>query len=395
MKPNIISVNAKVGRSVNRAMILNLIREKQPISRIQIARLTGLNRSTVSSIVNMLLEEELIFEEMTADKNIGRNPINLRLKSGRYFVGAVNIDKSVTKIAISDIDGSLKAKGEIETRTENPSMFFSECVDAVYNLAKNINIEKLEGIGFTITGIVDSENLIVKYSPILGWEDFDIKEAVSASHPEITNIAAENDAKASALAELWFGKQETDLSNFVFVSVGAGIGSGVVVSSNLLNGEFSAAGEFGHMTLTENGALCSCGLRGCWEAYASDKATIKRYVEISAKDEDFDIQDIIDRALKGEVEAAETMKQTGHYLGLGIINIVKSIDPHSIIVGGKIVKAWEIVYPEIIKVIEERTFFGSKKNIRILPTSLETRPRLLGAATLAIRQIFDDYKIMV
>jgi len=395
MKPNIISVNAKVGRSVNRAMILNLIRKKQPISRIQIARLTGLNRSTVSSIVNMLLEEELIFEELTADKNIGRNPINLRLKSGRYFVGAVNIDKAVTRIAISDIDGSIKAKTEIETRGEDPEIFISECVDAVYNLLRKTSIESIKGIGFTITGIVDSENLIVKYSPILGWKDFNINEAVCASHPKIENIAAENDAKASALAELWFGKQDIDLSNFVFVSIGAGIGSGVVVSSNLLNGEFSAAGEFGHMSLTENGALCSCGLRGCWEAYASDKATIKRYVGISASKQDIDIQDVIDRALKGEVEATETIKETGYYLGLGITNIIKSLDPRSIIIGGKIVKAWEIIYPEIMKVIEEKTFFGSKKNIKILPTSLKTKPRLLGAATLAIRQIFEDYKIMV
>lgn len=395
MDSKIISVNAKVGRSVNRAVILNLIREKQPISRIQIARLTGLNRSTVSSIVSALLDEELIFEEFTADKNIGRNPIDLRLKLGKYFVGAINIDGDITRFAVTDIDGSVKTISKIETNPEDPEEFIKICVDHINKMAKSINLEKLEGIGFTITGIVDSKKLTVNYSPNLGWENFNIGKVVSDNYPDIRNVAVGNDAKASALAELWFGKPEADLTNFVFVSIGNGIGSGVVVSNNLLNGEYYAAGEFGHMTIYENGERCACGLKGCWEAYASETAVVRRYQEITNINEELELPDIIKKALKGETEALEIMKETGYYLGLGIVNIIKAIDPKSIVLGGKMITAWEIIYPEIIKVVEERAFFGTKKNIQILPTSLDVRPRLLGAATLAIKQLFDDYKIMV
>jgi len=117
---NFITGNAKILRGINRGMILNLIREKQPISRIKIARLTGLNKSTVSSIISELLKGDLIFEQVNEDQNIGRNPIDLFLKLGKYYIGAINIDSSLSRFAVVDIDGSVKGISSIETESENP-----------------------------------------------------------------------------------------------------------------------------------------------------------------------------------------------------------------------------------------------------------------------------------
>ena len=146
------------------------------------------------------------------------------------------------------------------------------------------------------------------------------------------------------------------------------------------------------------GEQCTCGNLGCWEAYASERAAVKRYVKRAVReyDEKIDVifQDIIDLARDGDEISMEIISENGKYLGYGISNIIKALDPHAIILSGKITQLWDVIYPEIIKVVESRAFVGNKQ-INILPTSLEISPRLLGAATLAIKTIFDDYKIMV
>ncbi len=378
-------------------MILNIIRERQPISRINIARLTGLNKSTVSSIISELLKEDLIFEQVNEDQNIGRNPINISLKLGKYYVGAINIDSSVTRIALADIDGSIKGTANIETVPKNAVKFVEKCIEELNALCERLKIGNLEAVGVSIAGIVDAEHMKVSFAPNLGWEDFNIGELLIKNLPKVKNIAVGNDAKSSALAELWFGNHEVDLSNFVFLSIGQGIGSGIVVENKLMNGEFNASGEFGHMVIYEGGEQCTCGNKGCWEAYASERAIINRYA--SAKPDtldntaDYIAQDIIDLAKNNDELAIEILKKTGYYLGLGVSNIIKAVDPHAIIIGGKITQVWDIVFPEITSIVMQRAYFGKKKNIKILPTSLRTLPRLMGAATLAIEEIFDGLKI--
>lgn len=399
MKNNVISVNAKVVRSVNRAMILNLVREKQPISRIQIARICGLNKSTVSSIVNDLLEEDLIYEKNTQDNNIGRNPINLYLKLGKYFIGAISIDYSITRFAITDLDGSIILETSEYTNSENAEEYIKNSIKTIRTIAEKNGIKKLKGLGVTISGIVDSNKMIVNYASNLGWRNFNIGEILKRECPDIEHIAVGNDAKASAMAELWFGSMAGNLNNFVFLTLGSGIGTGIVVEKQLINGEFNACGEFGHMSIYEKGDKCICGNVDCWEAYASDKATVKRYrerVKINVnKNVDVEVQDIIDLANQGDLPALEVIKETGYFIGLGIINIIKAIDPQAIIIGGRIISCWSHIYPEMLKVIREKAFFFGEKEIKILPTSLVVRPRLLGAATIAIKKIFDDYKIIV
>ena len=393
----IITGNSKILRGINRTMILNIIREMQPISRSNIAKITGLNKSTVSSIIVDLLAEDLIFEQASEESNVGRNPINLFLKLNKFYVGAINIDSSLTRFAIADIDGSLKGQSSIDTEPKHPEQFVEQCIVELQKLCKKLNINHLEGLGVNVTGIVDSKNLIVTFAPNLGWEDFNIGEVIRRQLPDIKNISVGNDAKSSALAELWFGDHEMNLSNFVFLSIGPGIGSGIVVENKLMKGEYQASGEFGHMIIFEGGEHCTCGNHGCWEAYASDRAIVSQYLakKPGKVNHNVDImaQDIINLANQNDPLAIEILKQTGYYLGLGIANIIKAIDPHSIIIGGKITQAWEIIYPEIQAVVKQRAYFGRKKNITIQPTSLKVLPRLLGAATLAIQEIFDGLTI--
>jgi len=345
--------------------------------------------------VNELLDQDLIYEEMVQDQNVGRNPILLHLKLGRNFVGAINLDSAKSRVAIVDIDGSLLALQELETQSKDPSRFIEKCARELRRMQQKKGVQNLAGIGFSIAGIVDPDNELVINAPNIGWKNFEIGSVSREIFEDVDNLQFENDAKASALAELWFGVGEiTDISDFVFLTVGIGIGTGIVVEKSLLGGYMHAAGEFGHMTMFPNGEYCNCGNSGCFEAYASDRASVKRFQRLcKSRDSASHITEVIDKALKNDPNARQTLEETGNYLGLGIANILKAVDPEAVVIGGHIVKAWDIIFPEIQKVVKEHIFFDIKREVKIFPTSLKIRPRLLGAATLALKELFRDYRI--
>ncbi len=394
----IIGGNARLVRNINRAAILNLIREQQPISRVKISRITGLNKSTVSSIVAELLENDYLVENLVLDNHVGRNPYQLQLKTGRYFVGAVNIDSRLIRAAIVDIDGRVKMKSELQNTFSGPQEFVGAAVDLVNRLQKKLTIKELVGIGVTIAGLIDQRSGYVTVAPNLGWKDVPLGDLFN-EHPGCnSSVYFENDAGASALAELWFGTGLVkSYSNFVFVSVGAGLGTGIVIDRKVLEGKSFAAGEFGHMNLFDHGESCVCGNEGCWEAYASDRATVRRYLEKTDKKIDESnpllIQDVCSAADKGDKIAESVLKKTGYYLGLGVSNILRALDPPAIVIGGRILQSWDIIYPEILTGLARRSFFGLEKKVMVLPSSLKERPRLIGAATLVLREFFSDYRI--
>jgi predicted NBD/HSP70 family sugar kinase len=387
--------NSKVVRDLNRSTVLGIIRDQQPISRAKIAQMTNLNKSTVSSIVNSLLDEMLLEEQEAKSRNVGRNPINLRLKTGKHFFGAIYLDSALTRLAIVDIQGTVLQCQDIETDTAHPEQFIVRCIRELEVLRAPGGYPEFMGIGITVAGIVDSSQAKVVFAPNLGWEDLDIGKIVGEHCPDVASIALENDAKASAISELWFGHHDIPLSNFVFLLVDRGVGAGVVVDRRILNGDSHSAGEFGHMTIIEGGERCTCGNDGCWEMYASDRATVSRYVTQSGLNGGaarLSLDDVIREAEQGNRIARDVLMECGYFLGIGIVNIIKSVDPATVIIGGRITRAWNIIYPEMMSVVTKRGFYGRNGTTSILPTSLAAKSPLLGAAALAIRTFFSDFK---
>jgi len=392
----ITSINPKVGRNINRAIILNAIREKQPVSRTKISEITGLNKSTVSNIVTTLLDEELIREAVSKNSEVGRNPIDLSIKRERNFVGAIYVDSIDTTLAIVDIDGTVMTKMTVKTDASNPKSFIPGCLDTLRKMHLQYQSHPLKNIGISVAGIVDSAHSRVVYSSNLGWQDLDIGSIIQEHNPEVDLLTIENDAKASALAELILGKHKIASSNLIFLSIGPGIGAGIVVDNHILSGSSHAAGEYGHMTLVEGGEQCTCGNKGCWEVYACDRATVGYYSRIAQdRREGIGIEALADLALAGDKNAVDAFRKSGEYVGLGIANIIRTIDPQNIVIGGSVVRVWSIIYPVIMDTVNRRGFFGKQRNTVILPTSLTDNPPLLGAAALSIRRIFTDYRIIL
>jgi predicted NBD/HSP70 family sugar kinase len=251
----------------------------------------------------------------------------------------------------------------------------------------------------SIAGVVDASLSKVLFAPNLGWGNISIGELLAKRFPDVAITAVENDAKASAIAELWFGDHKINLSNFVFLSVGRGIGTGIVIDKRILTGESHLAGEFGHMVLQEGGERCACGNRGCWEAYASDQATLRRYAMAKNLDQktvsEMSIDDVIAAAKSGDHIAVRELKTSGQYIGIGIANVIKAVDPAAIVIGGHLTRVWDMVAGDIVEAERQHSFFGEREHTPILPTSLSARPSLLGAAALAQRVFFGDVRISI
>ncbi|MCH7681925.1 ROK family transcriptional regulator [candidate division KSB1 bacterium] len=219
---NFISGNHKIVCNINRSAVLNLVREKQPVSRVVLSKLSDLNKSTVSSIVRELLEEKLIYETRNGESTGGRKPILLQLNRQDYFIGAIDFVPNYTYVAIGDIEANILQKKTIKTENKHPEDFIRTCLLELLELKAGLGCPNLKSIGISVPGIVDGASGKVFVAPDLEWKNINIKkiykEVIFKNHHE--SVIIENEANASALAEQWFGNALENNSNRVFISEG-------------------------------------------------------------------------------------------------------------------------------------------------------------------------------
>jgi predicted NBD/HSP70 family sugar kinase len=206
----------------------------------------------------------------------------------------------------------------------------------------------------------------------------------------------DNGARLAALAEVWLGSHTSrPPQDLVFLDVSEGVGAGIVIRGQLYHGSLNGAGEFGHISLDQSGPLCSCGGRGCLEVFASDQATIARYRELCRAENclaeienGITIEELIERGAAGNPRAIEAVRQTAGFLGRGLIPIIYSVNPEVIVLGGAITKAWEIIYPEIRRVLAAHVTRFYSSHVTIIPSTLGDKPSLAGAIALVLARAF-------
>lgn len=392
-----IAGKSSILRSINRGIVLNVIRREQPISRSRIATVTGLNPSTVSEVTAELIKEQLLYEKSHNGHGVGRTPISLYLKYDGHFLGAIQIDESESRVAIADLGGNVRMSASVCSDTSDAPGFIYVCVRKLLELADALGVRNLETIGVAVSGIVDPGKATIVLAPALGWENVEVGRIARSVFPDVGEVVVGDVVKASAVAEVLFGDNKVDLSNSVYLRVGDNVGAAIFVDGRALLGEHFSSGELSHMVIHEGGAICDCGVRGCWEAYVSNHATSLRYVSHSEKTGGTeslpDVLEMISRARNGDNLAASVLKQTGHYLGIGIATIVKTIDPSSVIIDGAIVAGWGLIYPEIMRVLRRRLPPAGMRFAEVIPASRRTEPFPMGPLALAIHQRFNGYRI--
>ena len=374
-------------RYINRQIVLNYVREREPISRAEIARETDLQRSTISAIVEDLKGEGLVEEIGEGESTGGRRPTLLRLRTAGAIALGVSITPTRTTIASSDLAGRVVEQDEFLTSPDFATTF-RNVIDVLRDFSHR-NKGSIEAVGISVPGLVDAEAGNALYVPYFKWRDLPLVKMISAEVG--LPVIIENDANSVALAELWFGRPEvSDARDFILVLVAEGVGTGIIFDGQVYRGQRGAAGEFGHMVIGPHAPVpCSCGNRYCWEAFSSERAALARYLNLSGEQEraEFGFGELVDQALRGEVNSSAALIETAHYLGIGISNLVVGFSPEAVVVGGEIARAWSLVESALTETIEQSVRRGLP-SARILPSTLGEKPVLRGALSLVLASKF-------
>ena len=382
-------------REINRHILLNLVREHQPISRADLARRMALGRGMVTILVNELLEEGALYEGALAELPRGRRPKMLHVETRDRLVVAIDVRFSRTDVLLSDLGGRQIALERFATRF-GPEELLDELAIRVRRLLRtHAARRRCQGIGMVIPGMVDRGSGRVLNAPQLGWRDVQVRAGLAARTGLAVHV--ENAPAACALAHIWLSERANGIRDFVYVSVSDGVGTGVVVNGEVVRGHAHTAGEFGHIPVTADGPHCLCGSQGCLEAHTSNLATVARYLghELSPaiarellQQSGVTVDDVVRRAGEGDERARAALADTGRYLGMGISMIVQALNPAQIVVGGEITGAWNVVEPAIRAEVAMRALTPRAAETPVIPEPAGRMPRLLGAIALVAAPVY-------
>jgi predicted NBD/HSP70 family sugar kinase len=374
-------------RDINQTIFLHVIREKQPISRADIAKHTGLRAGTVSAIVNRLIKNGLVYEGTEGPSSGGRPPKYLYINAESFYVLAIDIGVTDSVYAVSDFNGRILQQRSMLTEGE-PAKFLNKLADSIEELVqKQFPRARFAAMGVSLPGLIDRETGSIVSSPNLEWNDVPVRKLLQDRLK--LPVFVENDANAAAFSELWYGPlDEAAVQTLLFILVVEGLGTGLIINRELRVGSRFGLGGFGHMSIDPNGELCSCGRRGCWETFASERATVERFHRVTAKQglPFVGIHELIGRAKNGDEMALESIKITAEYLGEGISNLVHGIYPEAVVIGGNITEAWSIIEPILRNKLRSK-YLVDPDQILIRPASVQ-RPSLFGAIPIALQNYF-------
>jgi N-acetylglucosamine repressor len=385
--------NRELIRAINRSHILNTIKTHGPIGRAEIARQIGLSPATVTSITAELISQNLVLEKETGDSSGGRRPILLVINpKGGYVVG-IKLTEDHAIFALTDLDATVIAKSEMKLMHHQPDLVVDDLAKMVMQFIQEQGIAKkqLLGVGVGLSGIVDAERGVLRQSPIYGWKDLPLRNMLQRKLHIPTYI--ENDVNTLTLTEKWFGHGQ-QVDNFLIVTIGRGVGMGIVVNGQFYHGHEGGAGEFGHTVIVPDGLACACGKRGCLEAYVSDPSLIRAAQEAvdrgELKESVLTIEELIELAKKRKPVVVNIFSKAGRLLGVGVANLINLFNPKKIIISGEGTRAGDFLFNPMKESIRENTMPGlyDPQTVEIAEWGDDAWAR--GAAGLVLREVFES-----
>jgi predicted NBD/HSP70 family sugar kinase len=373
--------SSETARDINRGVVLNLIRRRQPISRADLARVSGLQRSTVSLITEQLIREKWVVYGPMGRLPRGRRPTFLRLNDRRAILVADVRPNQIT-VAAADVNGKFLSQEAMATPPDLATAV-SSLTTRFRHLMKLHSSLIFEGVGISVPGRFDEHTQRVMFAPNLKWSEFDLKTPIERATG--MRVEVENAANACVLAEVWFGHTER-VRDLVVVTVAEGIGTGVFTNGQLARGLNGMAGEFGHVPLDPAGPTCACGGRGCWEVYASNQAALRYYHESSSASDGLTFQDLLSLADSGDARALKALDKMAHALGKGMRMIVAGLAPEEIVVVGEFAGQWQR-FGRVIEIeVSAATLVGNPPRVR--PADNPSLARLRGTVALVLKRHF-------
>jgi predicted NBD/HSP70 family sugar kinase len=371
--------SSEIAREINRDIILELIRFRQPVARVSLSRLSGLQPSTISAIVEQLLEEKWISEGAVVKGPRGRPSTMLSVNADMVTL-ALDLRPDRAILAVVDLCGRFLSRETMMTYSD-PKRTVSQIVSRMRLLRERHANKSFEGIGISVPGRVHPVTQRVLLAPNLKWNDFDLKGALEKKLG--LQVEIDNDANACLLSELWYGRLEGE-RNVVLVAIAEGIGTAVLASGQLHSGFNGLAGEFGHISVDPSGPLCGCGQRGCWEVVASSRAALHSYHEIIRNSSLQNIYQLLELAENGDPAAVEAVSRQAKALGRGLRLITAALSPELILITGDITASWDKFGPIIQNELERSMLAGPAPRLRISGDG--DLARLSGSAAMLMQR---------
>lgn len=396
------NVNNEAMKKINLSLVLNTIWENEPISRRDLAKLTGLTPSSITNIIKRLMQDGVLLETGVGESSGGRKPVMLHINGQSGYI--IGIELTFYHITGIIMDMRAKKVGKLieDTRLKDgKEAVVGRIIDIIDKLINQAGIEKAKvlGIGISAPGPYDHDRGILINPPNFpGWHNVPIVDIIQGRFNIPTYL--EKETQAAALAEWWFGGAKNCDSLFAINVNKIGLGGGMIINGEVYHGFFDGAGDIGHMIIDIDGVQCTCGSYGCLEAMATG-LYVQRYVvseikrgrtsavSINGADvDDVDMDNIFEAANSGDLLCIEAFDKAAYNLGIGIGNIINVCSPDVIVIGGEIPTLYPQYIEKAVTTVRSRAYPGYNKDVRILPTTFGQEMGAIGAVSLVLHNIF-------
>jgi predicted NBD/HSP70 family sugar kinase len=376
-----ITGDASFIKKINRSLIISKIIEHGLISRADLAKITGLNKATISVQAAELLAEELIIETQSEHKNLGRRPIMLSINKQAGFALGIDLDKSNITFTLSDISGTPLDTHSIVMETSDYNLILKLLTEQITTYKEKCSHARygLVGVVIGIHGIVNNDETIY-FVPYHQWHNKDLK--TDLNNETGINIFIENNANLCSFAEIVYKHYHSE--NLLSVSSYSGIGLGIMVKGKLLKGCDGYAGEIGHMIIVPDGLPCRCGNLGCWEQYASESSFVKKLSE-SHNHIDVTYDNIHQWFIEQDTITNRLMKDYLKFLSYGLNNIINLYNPEILVINSELLR----LYPNALEEIKAHltSTVGQYRKLQI--SDFGKGACSMGACALAIKKFLD------
>lgn len=373
-------------KKMNTSIVLDAVLKYAPLSRAQISELTGLNKATVSSLVQDLIDSHLVIESGPGQSSGGRKPVILLFNGTAGYAVGIDLGVNYIRGSLVDLEGNVIDEQQRALKQHDAEFAINqlaECIEMLISKAPE-SPYGIVGIGVGVPGIVDAHGTIL-FAPNLKWRQVELQKLLEERFNMPVTI--DNEANAGAQGEQKYGAGR-GIRNQIYVSVGIGIGTGIILDKHLYKGASGFSGELGHLSIEYDGKPCSCGNRGCWELYASENALLERAALLGYDN----LDDLLLAAADGDEKVRELIHSIGDYLGAGIANIVNVFNPDVVIIGNRMSRAAEWLQPAIQAAVDQRTLSYHREQMHILFAELQDQSAVRGAAHYAISKFFSKIK---
>lgn len=370
-------------REINQTIVLNAIRTNGALSRTAVAQRTSLSLPTISDITASLIEAGLLYEQSTGLSTGGRRPVLLALNpQAGYAIGVKLTEQGLTAV-LTDLDATIVARHDVPLTGHEPKQIATTVGVAVRALVPAANGRPVFGVGVGMAGVIDRERDLVRHATYFGWHDLPFAQLLE--HELDLPVVVDNDVNALTAAEQWFGSGR-GVSDFLVISIGRGVGLGMVLDGRLYRGSRGGAGEFGHTAVVPDGPLCACGKRGCLEALIGDGALAQR--ASAALGTPVSIYEALRIALGGDALLSGIFAAAGRTLGLAVANLVNVLNPALVIISGEGLRAGSLVADPFQQALREHCFDGLADELRVVSEPWGDEAWARGAASLLLGELF-------